>query len=1084
MDVLLLGPIEIRSGNGPVSLGARKQRALLAMLALELDRTVSTDRLIDGLWGELVPPSAPKLIQHYVSRLRRSLHGNGAAIVTRAHGYELRLADGDVDAVRFEHLVKQGRPRDALALWRGPPLADVADEPFAAPEIRRLEEQRVRAAELAIDADIAAGRHEDVIAELDALIADHPLRERLQAQLMLALYRAGRQAEALGVYRRARARLVEEIGVEPGPELRDLHAAVLAQDPALAPAGGAAEPRPVEALPQTRPRRLVLAVALTVLAAVAAAAALLRGPDGLERIGENAVGVIEPGSGTVTGQYPAGRGATAITGGGGSLWIANTLDGTVTRIDRATDRVVTIAVGGRPAAVAFGAGSLWVADSDARSVAQIDPGSNAVEQRLDVGNAPRGLAVVDGTLWVLSGDAAIERLDLGRARVTQTVRLAAKPTAIAASAGSLWVASEEGGTVWRIDPRTGTALRSIRVGNGPSAIAAGAGAVWVVNRHDGTLSRIDAATGTVSWTVPVGTDPAAVAAGAGAVWVAGGEDAAVARVDPHRPRVAERIRLGTPATAIATAGGRVWTTTGAASAAHRGGTLRVLLADDPHDAAPIDWLTDAGYQPLTFQLTSLAFDGLVTYRRVDGAAGATLAGGLATEVPEPSADGRAYVFTLRPGVRYADGRAVQPDDFRNSLERFLRVTGDRFPPFYDSIAGARRCRELPRRCDLSAGIRTDRRARTVTIHLVRPDAELLHKLTLPFAFVVPPDTPLRTVGDEPPPGTGPYRFADWDADRGGTLVRNAHFRPSPHGRPAGFADRIEVAVLPSRAIERAIGDVTAGAGDVTVLASPFAAAVRRERLAPLTAQAPGQLHSGSAATVEYMFLNVARPPFDDIRVRRALNDAVDRARVVDLVGGPELATPSCQIVPVGFPGYEPYCPYGSRAGPDPERARRLVVAAGAAGERVVVSVPEFRARLGRYFVAVLKQLGLRASLRVREIGDHFAAVNDPRSRVQIGYFNWSPDYFGPSSYIEPNFACASNPSHLCDGRLTRLTARARAVSGAEALGLWAAADRRIVDVAAAVPLTNRRALVLVSKRVGNVQHHPQWSTLLDQLWVR
>ena len=233
MDLRLLGPIEARLDERPIALGAPKQRAVLAMLALQAGRTVSADRLAEGLWGEQPPASAPKMVQLYVSQLRRLLEGDGAQIVTRGRGYELRLADGAVDAIEFERLLEQDRARDALALWHGEPLADVADEPFAAAEIRRLDELRVRAAEQAIDADLAAGRHDEVIGELEALIDEHPLRERLHAQRMLALYRAGRQAEALNAYREARSVLVDQIGVEPGAELRRLHEAILAQDPAL-----------------------------------------------------------------------------------------------------------------------------------------------------------------------------------------------------------------------------------------------------------------------------------------------------------------------------------------------------------------------------------------------------------------------------------------------------------------------------------------------------------------------------------------------------------------------------------------------------------------------------------------------------------------------------------------------------------------------------------------------------------------------------------------------------------------------------------------------------------------------------------
>ena len=232
MELRLLGPIEASLNGEPVPLGTKKQRALLAILALHANTTVSTDRLVDGLWGDDPPASAAKMVQLYVSQLRRALGANGA-IATHGRGYELRVEPDDVDAARFERLIAEGAGREALALWRGDPMPDVADEPFAAQEIRRLEELHLHAAELAIDRDLANGHSHEVLGELEGLIAEHPLRERLRAQQMLALYRSGRQADALGAYRNARETLVDEIGVEPGPELRHLHEQILQQDPEL-----------------------------------------------------------------------------------------------------------------------------------------------------------------------------------------------------------------------------------------------------------------------------------------------------------------------------------------------------------------------------------------------------------------------------------------------------------------------------------------------------------------------------------------------------------------------------------------------------------------------------------------------------------------------------------------------------------------------------------------------------------------------------------------------------------------------------------------------------------------------------------
>jgi WD40 repeat protein/DNA-binding SARP family transcriptional activator len=262
MQVRVLGPVEANADGRSLPLGGSKQRAVLAMLGLEANRTVSADHLIEGLWGERAPASAAKMVQNYVWRLRTALgEGAGAEILTRGRGYELRIDPDCVDAGRFQRLLahagRQGNggnaAREALALWRGPALSDVADEPFAAPEIRRLEELRLEAAELAIDADLAAGRHLEVVGEIDALVAEHPLREHLHRQRMLALYRCGRQAEALEAYRAARRTLVEEVGVEPGPELRRLHEAILRQDASLEVDAAVPElPRELDAVSSSR----------------------------------------------------------------------------------------------------------------------------------------------------------------------------------------------------------------------------------------------------------------------------------------------------------------------------------------------------------------------------------------------------------------------------------------------------------------------------------------------------------------------------------------------------------------------------------------------------------------------------------------------------------------------------------------------------------------------------------------------------------------------------------------------------------------------------------------------------------------
>src|SRR5262245_35159440 len=245
MDFRILGPLDVRDGDQAVELAGGRQRALLALLIVNANETVSTDRIVEELWGEHSPQTAPKVIQNHVSQLRRAL-GDGL-LVTDGPGYRLRVERGSLDVDRFEELLADGRRalergdaesaanllRQALELWRGTPLADVSFEPFAQAEIARLEERRLVALEERIEADLTLGRHDDLVGELEALIAKNPLRERLRGQLMLALYRSGRQSEALAAYQDARSRLVEELGIEPSRRLRDLQQSILNQEPEL-----------------------------------------------------------------------------------------------------------------------------------------------------------------------------------------------------------------------------------------------------------------------------------------------------------------------------------------------------------------------------------------------------------------------------------------------------------------------------------------------------------------------------------------------------------------------------------------------------------------------------------------------------------------------------------------------------------------------------------------------------------------------------------------------------------------------------------------------------------------------------------
>ena len=252
MDYRILGPLEVLDEGREIPVQGSKQRALLGLLLLHGNETLSTARVIDELWGDQPPATATKTVQVHVSRLRKALAapGNGVpgALLTRDHGYELRVEPDALDADRFESLAEHGsrelaagHPGEAVAAletalgqWRGPPLSDLAGEAFAQPEIARLEELQMLAVERLFEAMLALGEHDAVVSRLGGLIREHPYRERLRALEMLALYRAERQAEALQAYTNARRRLVGDLGIEPGEHLRELERQILAQDPALA----------------------------------------------------------------------------------------------------------------------------------------------------------------------------------------------------------------------------------------------------------------------------------------------------------------------------------------------------------------------------------------------------------------------------------------------------------------------------------------------------------------------------------------------------------------------------------------------------------------------------------------------------------------------------------------------------------------------------------------------------------------------------------------------------------------------------------------------------------------------------------
>jgi streptogramin lyase len=609
------------------------------------------------------------------------------------------------------------RLREAQALWRGEPLADFAYDSFAQEEIRRLEELRLSALEERIAADLELGRHEDVVPELESLVRAHPLRERLQGQLMLALYRCGRQTEALEAYRSARRRLVEELGLEPSPDLQRLERAILAHDPSLAaparvppPDGGAAaKARSLIG----RGDRLLVAAGVVILAAVAVVAALRlsRGSGTLTAL-PNSIGVIDARHTSLSDVIDGGGEPGGIAYGEGGAWVTDTPNDVVLRVDPAGEKIDRVPVGHGPTGVAVGGGEVWVVNELDRTVSEVNPRALREVKKIPVGVGARAIAYGAGSVWVANGtDSTITRIDSNRGQVVARIPLAGAPSGIAVGRAGVWVTSASTGLLLLIDPDSNQVSLAKDIGNGPTGVAVGGDRVWVTNGPDGSVSRFDPGSGKVG-KVPVGESPVGIAYGNGAVWVANGTDGTVSRIDPKTNSTRE-LSVGNEPTALTVAGRAVWATVLASPASHRGGTMRVMRARGEDSADPAAWRGIFSH----WQMLSLTNDGLATYRRIGGLAGDALVPDLATALPAPTDGGRTYTFQVRSGVHYSNGALVKPEDFRRAIERVFKLRPPYVWLYYMGIVGANRCLQRPARCDLSEGIVTGEAARTVTFYL-------------------------------------------------------------------------------------------------------------------------------------------------------------------------------------------------------------------------------------------------------------------------------------------------------------------------------------------------------------------------------
>lgn len=813
-------------------------------------------------------------------------------------------------------------------------------------------------------------------------------------------------------------------------------------------------------------------------------------PDRSIDLASNATARIDATDGTLEQMGVLEERPGASTLGFGSLWVAWPDRGRVARLDLEDGSVVdTIAVGATPSGLAVTDDAIWVANASDGTIDRIDPATNEVSRSFDAGASPTAIAAGGDALWVADSiGSRLLRVDPSTGRTT-SIQLSGQPAAVAYTPDGVWV-SVAPSSVARVDPDSASLTFTQDVGNGPTAVLAAHDSIWVANHLDATVSRLDPATGTERAKIPVLEGPSALAVAGGRIWVASAFADVIQEIDPGTDAVARSIPVGASAASLATEGDALWLTSGASSDEHRGGTLHVASgvgrpALDPGVA------DDAQ----AWSILSVTNDGLVAYRKTGGPGGVMLVADLARSLPQVSDDGLTYRFEMRDDVRYSTGQAVVPQDFRHGLQRAVSL--NKYASLlFPAIGGVENCYRDPQTCDLSDAIRID--GSSITISLSRPDPDLLYKLALPFGSVVPTSTPVRRLPATDVPATGPY-VIDSVGDQSVELVRNPEFREwSAAAQPDGYVDAISwrFEAPPGASFGRLL------AGELDLMTDIPTA----EDHATLLAEHPDQAISAPKPQTYLVGFDTLKPPFDDPRVRRAVNYAIDRQLAADRLGGPLVTRITCQVLPPTLPGFEASCPYtkepeaGVWSSPDLERARSLVEAAGARGAKVTVWVPGGEVPPGwtalmRDVTRVLDDLGLRAtSESSTEAGAYFDriyrfGVPGSADHPQIFFGGWISDFPRTSDFLETQFRCNGfgNAAGFCDRELDERMDEAKLLERTDpgaAARAWAAIEKEILDAAVQAPLVNAIATYPVSSRTGNVQIHPQWGVLTSLLWVQ
>jgi peptide/nickel transport system substrate-binding protein len=557
------------------------------------------------------------------------------------------------------------------------------------------------------------------------------------------------------------------------------------------------------------------------------------------------------------------------------------------------------------------------------------------------------------------------------------------------------------------------------------------------------------------------------------------------------------VALGLTATLAACGGssksGSKSTTTSSTSAGAAGGTFLAVAKAAPSGSPD----PQIDYTLQEWQLLIFTHDGLVAFKRVGGSGGTQIVPDLATSIPNPTDGGKTYTFTIRKGIKFSNGKELKPSDVKYTFLRLFKIgQSPNAGSWYNVIVGGDACVKTPKTCNLDQGVIADDTKGTVTFHLTRGDPEFLDKLAVPFAFILPTGTPNKEV-QIPPAGTGPYKWAQYNANKQMKLVRNPFFKVwSTDAQPAGNPDVIIEKF--GLSAEAQVTQVENGQADWMFDTPPA------DRLNEMSTKYPSQVFINPLTAVYYFAFNVRVPPFNNLKARQAVNYATDRNALVKIYGGPKLATPTCQILPPGFPGYKAYCPYTKNPGsgkwtaPDLAKARQLVAASGTKGAVVKVNTDttDVDKGFGEYFIGLLNSIGYKAQPQFLSPDIQYPYCQNSKNKVQFCYSSWYQDYPAASDFLNvllgcsdfvPNSSASPNISEFCNKPIQAQMDAALKQGITDPTGAntkWAAVDKAVTDQAPWVSMFNPKYLNFVSKRVKGFQFSPQWYFLIDQASVK